>query len=102
MQNSRSSIDKLWISLKSNKSKRTRKSGVQLHLILSSALESEKMMIPEKSSSASIKPARSEFGAITVVIGVPDGEGGFVGAEDALELSQVDGEVVADALEAAV
>lgn len=58
-QNSRSISDSDWISLKSKRSKRTIQSvcNYVLHRILSSALLSENVMMPAKSSSASIRPA---------------------------------------------
>jgi hypothetical protein len=60
-QNSKSSNERLYISLKSNKSNRTIEVRLilrEIQRILSSALESEKMMTPANNSKASINPIK--------------------------------------------
>ena len=62
---------------------------VKLHRILSSALESEKMMMPEKSSKASIRPKEKELSnkpRDTIVVSVPYSKSCFIGREYVFEL----------------
>ena len=69
---------------------------------LSSAFESPNMMIPENNSKASTKPNHSEKVFFTIVVRIPNGEGGLILGKDVLKLCEIHREVVANALEAAV
>ena len=106
-QNSRSIRDKVWISLKSKRSKRTICLWEIwiwiLHLILSSALESEKMIIPENNSSASIRPIEFQYSKdLTIIVSIPYSECRFIRWEYILELSKVNGKIIAYAFETTV
>jgi hypothetical protein len=97
--NSRSIELRLYISLKSNRSNRTERvyGFCDLHLILSSALESAKVIKPAKSSRASIKPKdMSVLALLTVVVGVPNGKSRLIRRENGFKFSEIDCKVVAD------
>jgi len=88
--NSMSMSEMFYTSLKSKRSNK--------NLILSSALESEKMISPENISSASIKPKGNDYKfaeILTIVIRVEDLEDLLVARKDALKFCQVNCEVVA-------
>jgi len=60
------------------------------------------MIMPEKSSNASIRPINIKIIKSTIVICIPYSECSFVRRKDVFELSQIDSEVIAYTFEATV